>query len=127
MFPILALLIALPIAFLVAETFLRDRYGTLLSTASALISLILVLALVYYAFTNGGISLSESYSFLAYLSVPFALRVTPIPLMLLVMSSAIIFVAALSSSFNNSGKTHIADTGTCIGILRLYQRRNKPK
>ncbi len=104
MFPILALLIALPVAFLVAETFLRDRYGTLLSTASALISLILVLALVYYAFTSGGISLSESYPFLAYLSIPFALRITPIPLMLLVMSSAIIFVAALSSSFNNSGK-----------------------
>lgn len=103
MFPILILLIAFPVAFLAAEAALPEKISRHIALASTLLSLAIVLPLLYSAFVNGSINMAESYPFIPYLSIPLAFRLSPIPLMLITMSSIVLFAAALAGNTSRSG------------------------
>ncbi len=102
MFPILLSLIAIPVIFLAASALLGKRFSKLLACASTALALAISLYLVASSFSSGSASLSESYPFLASLSINFSLRLTPVSLLLITMASIVLFVAALAGDIGEN-------------------------
>ncbi|MGC8478561.1 MAG: complex I subunit 4 family protein [Candidatus Micrarchaeia archaeon] len=107
MFPILLSLIAIPIIFLAASALLGRKFSKLLASISTALSLAISLYLVASSFYSGSASLAETFPFLSSLSINFSLRLTPISLLLLAMSSIVLFAAAIAGDIgeNNAKKS----------------------
>ncbi len=97
MIPLLLLMIAVPALFLALLTAFR-RHSAALATLSALSGLALVVALIVAAMMTGSASISESYGYIPSLSVGLNLRTNATSLVLLLMSSIIILITAISGN-----------------------------
>ncbi len=100
MIPILLLMVALPAVFL-ALLIVFKKHSSSFATASAFIGLALVLIVLGTALITGNPSINENYGYITSLGIGFNLRINAVSLVLLLMSSIVIFTAALSG---NMGK-----------------------
>ncbi len=94
---ILLSLIAVPILFLALMLLTKRRSGSL-ATISTFISLVIVVYLLIFSIINKSASINESYSYISSLGIGFDLSLNSISLVLLLMSSIILFVTALSGN-----------------------------
>lgn len=97
MIPLMLLMIAVPALFLALIAAFR-QHSTVLTTLSALSGLVLAAALIITAVTAGSPNISESYGYIPSLSVGLNLRTNAASLVLLLMSSIIILIAAISGN-----------------------------
>ena len=95
--PFLLLLVAIPSVFLALIVALR-KYASTLATLSTLANLLIVVFLMFSALASGSASITESYAYLPALHISMDLRLTPIVLVFLLMSSIVMFVTALSGN-----------------------------
>ncbi|MDE1833070.1 MAG: NADH-quinone oxidoreductase subunit M [Candidatus Micrarchaeota archaeon] len=95
---ILPIIIAIPAIALVLIALLKERHSKLISTASTGIVLALSIALLALSIQAGKASFSQQYSYIGSLGIGLDLNVGIIQLILLLVSSAVLFAAAMSGN-----------------------------
>ncbi|MGC8585930.1 MAG: complex I subunit 4 family protein [Candidatus Micrarchaeia archaeon] len=95
---ILLIMIAIPVVMLIIEALLSKRYSIVLASISAALMLLLSIYLLVENFVDGGISTTKSIAFIPALGVSFSLTLNTFSVVLLLLSSIVIFVAASSGN-----------------------------
>ncbi len=99
MIPLLLLMVALPVLFLAMIGVLK-RYSSLIATISSITGLALTLAVIATAIMGSSPNISENYGYITSLNIGFNLRTNAASLVLLLMSSIVIFITALSGNIS---------------------------
>jgi len=111
---ILLLMVLFPAIFLVT-TLMHRKHAGQMALISASLGLILTIALLAMVIVSGNPSMTESYGYITSLNIGINLATGPASLILLLMSSIVIFVTALSG---NIGKER---ERTASILLILFQ------
>jgi proton-translocating NADH-quinone oxidoreductase chain M len=103
MFSPIILMLAIPAIAFAAICLLDSNHSRKIILCSTLVNLAIILSISVYAFANGGINISSSYNYISSLGVSLSFGISPISLVLLVMSSIVLFVTALSGNPEKEG------------------------
>jgi NADH-quinone oxidoreductase subunit M len=80
-----------------------ERKSRKIIIISTLLNLLLTLGIFVSAIISKGINITEQYQYITALGISLAFRINPIVLALLIMSSVVLFVAALSGNPEKEG------------------------
>jgi len=115
MLPIISIMILIPIIALAATAaFGRSHRKILLG--STLINMLLAFGMLAIALSTGSASISEQYPYIPSLGISLGFRIDIIPLMLLIMSAVVLFVAALAA---NPGREKPKTASVLILLFQL--------
>ena len=115
MFPIILLMIAVPIAAILLMLILERQNARRLSILSTAANMAIVLFVLATSIIAGTVSISEQYQYINSIGVQLGFRINAISLVLLVMSSVVLFVAALS------GDPEKENSKTASILMMLFQ------
>lgn len=115
MFPLILLMIIVPFIALGLIAFTDKKHSKSIVLASTLINVLIILSILVSSLLFGSISLSEQYSYIPSLSIFISFRINTIALILLIMSSIVLFATALS------GNPEKADIKLSSALIALFQ------
>ncbi len=95
---ILLALLAIPIASLALLLLLGEKKSRPISVASTLLGFAIVSYIFVESVISGALSLSVTYPYISALGINFGLRINLISMVLLLMSSAVLFATALAGN-----------------------------
>jgi NADH-quinone oxidoreductase subunit M len=98
MLPLILFMIIVPVIAFGVIVLLGGRHSRKILLASTLINLLITFSIFAAAALSGGINYSESYSYIPAIGINLAFRVNVISLVLLIMSSIVLFATALSGN-----------------------------
>ncbi len=101
MFPLVLSMIIVPVIALLLVSFAKAKYSRKIIICSTLINVLITLSIFISAMLSGGINISEQYPYISSLGVSLAFRINAISLILLIMSSVVLFATALSGNPEN--------------------------
>lgn len=97
MVPIILIMILIPVIALAGALVFRKYHRKILLGAT-LVNMLLAISILASSLLSGSASISEQYAYIPSLGVTLGFRIDIIPLMLLLMSSVVLFVAALAAN-----------------------------
>ncbi len=102
MFPLILSMIIVPAIALMLVLLMNKSRSRGIITASTLINMLITLSILVSSIISGSVSLSEQYPYIPSLGISFSFQINTISLILLIMSSAVLFASALSWNRKNS-------------------------
>lgn len=115
MIPIILPMILISAIAALLILFLRKNYSKYIALGSTAIELAIVIAIFVSSILAGGVGISEQYPYISSLGISLSFRVNVIALILLIMSSIVLFAAALS------GNTENENPRTSSLLIALFQ------
>ena len=98
MFPLILSLLAVPIVALILIALTKEKLSRKIILASTLINVLVILGIFISSILSGSIAISEQYPYISSLGINFGFSINVISLMLLIMSSVVLFATALAGN-----------------------------
>ncbi|MGI0100770.1 MAG: complex I subunit 4 family protein [Candidatus Micrarchaeaceae archaeon] len=115
MFPIILLMLVIPIAAMCVILATKRVYSKTITLLSTSANMILTLAILASSLMSGSVNISEQYPYISSFGIYLSFRIDIISLILLIMSSVVLFATALS------GNTEKENPKTAGALIMLFQ------
>ncbi len=115
MLPLILTMITVPIIALIAVAIAEKKYSRKIIIGSTLINVLITLSIFISSVLSGSVNISEQYPYISSLGISLGLRINVISLVLLIMSSVVLFATALS------GNTEKESTKLSSALIALFQ------
>ena len=115
MFPLILLMIIVPFAALGLIFFTDKKHSKTIVLASTLINVLIIFSILLSSLLAGSVNLSEQYSYIPSLAIFIGFRINVVSLVLLIMSSLLLFATALS------GNPEKVDVKLSSALIALFQ------
>jgi NADH-quinone oxidoreductase subunit M len=116
MLPLILIMLVIPIAALVLAILMNGTKARKVIIGSTLINMLITLSIFVSSILSGSVSISEQYPYISSFGVYLGFRINVISMVLLIMSSVVLFATALSG---NVEKEHHKLSSALIALFQL--------